>query len=203
MTSDGNAKHLGDLIRQRRKELKLTQADIQEKGGPSTATLRLIEGGRHTDFRPSTSGPLERILGWSVGSIDTVLAGGDPTPIQPPGPPRTEGMTKEPPRREPQKRFDDYRIAELPVIYPALSRDGKLRVARLGREIFDTEYRDWTIGQINELLEAAQEQGTPGETGEDQKTLADNPQPTTADWDVMQARVEAQARGDEGFEQQG
>lgn len=206
MTSDGNAKHLGDLIRERRKKLKLTQADVQERGGPSTATLRLIEGGRHTDFRPSTSAPLERILGWQTGSIDNVLAGKEPAlvedgpSIQPPTSRRTQSMTD-----ETRKDLDDYRIAELPIIYPVLSRDGKLRVARLGREIFDEEFSDWTIGQINELLEAAQEQGTPGEAGKDQKikVLTDNPQPTAADWDAMQARVEAQVRGDEGLEQQG
>lgn len=77
------AARLGRLVRQRRKGLKLTQAAVQEADGPSTATLRLIEGGKHTDFRPSTSEPLERILRWDRGSIDSILKGGDPTPIEP------------------------------------------------------------------------------------------------------------------------
>jgi hypothetical protein len=61
----------------------MTQADIQETGGPSTATLRLIEGGKHTEFRSSTSGPLEKALQWEPGSIDSILAGGNPTPLSP------------------------------------------------------------------------------------------------------------------------
>lgn len=81
MTSESPAQRLGRLVRERRKELKLTQADVQEAGGPSTATLRLIEGGKHTDFRSSTSGPLDKVLQWQPGSIDHVLAGGEPTPL--------------------------------------------------------------------------------------------------------------------------
>lgn len=79
MSTTDNAKRLGELVRQRRRELRLTQADVQERGGPSTATLRLIEGGRHTDFRQSTAGPLERALEWAPATIATILAGGDPT----------------------------------------------------------------------------------------------------------------------------
>lgn len=78
MTTDDAARRLGEAIRQRRKELKLTQLDVQKMGGPSTATLRLIEGGKHTDFRASTSRPLERALGWNPGSIDLILDGKEP-----------------------------------------------------------------------------------------------------------------------------
>lgn len=79
------ATRLGRLIRERRKSLNLTQADIQAAGGPSTATLRLIEGGKHTDFRSSTSQPLEKVLQWAPGSIDQILGGGEATPL-PDGP---------------------------------------------------------------------------------------------------------------------
>lgn len=78
MTEDA-ATRLGRLIRERRKSLNLTQADIQAAGGPSTATLRLIEGGKHTDFRPSTSQPLEKALHWAPGSIAAILAGDIPS----------------------------------------------------------------------------------------------------------------------------
>ncbi len=81
MTSESPAQRLGRLVRARRKELKLTQADVQKAGGPSTATLRLIEGGKHADIRPSTSGPLETALQWQLGSVDRVLAGDEPTPM--------------------------------------------------------------------------------------------------------------------------
>jgi hypothetical protein len=77
MAEDAAAR-LGRLVRARRKALKLTQADIQASGGPSTATLRLIENGKHTDFRTSTSQPLERALLWQPGSIASILRGGEP-----------------------------------------------------------------------------------------------------------------------------
>jgi transcriptional regulator with XRE-family HTH domain len=81
MTNETPAQRLGRLIRARRKALKLTQADVQTAGGPSTATLRLIENGKHTDFRASTSRPLEAALQWTPGSIDKILAGGRPIPV--------------------------------------------------------------------------------------------------------------------------
>ncbi|MFV8232390.1 hypothetical protein [Mycolicibacterium fortuitum] len=81
MTSETPAQRLGRLVRARRKSLKLTQAGIQARGGPSTATQRLIEGGKHTDFRGGTGSALESALQWATGSIDDTLAGGSPTPI--------------------------------------------------------------------------------------------------------------------------
>jgi transcriptional regulator with XRE-family HTH domain len=75
------ATRLGRLIRERRRALKMTQADVQAAGGPSTATLRLIEGGKHTDFRPGTIQPLETVLQWQPGSIAVILDGFDPIPV--------------------------------------------------------------------------------------------------------------------------
>lgn len=66
---------LGRRIRQRRSDLSLSQADVAAAGGPSTATLRLIEKGKHPRFRASTSESLERILGWRYGTIHATLSG--------------------------------------------------------------------------------------------------------------------------------
>lgn len=82
MTSETPAQRLGRYVRTRRRELKMTQADVQAADGPSTATLRLIEGGKHTDFRDGTGGALESAIKWAPGSIDATLAGGEPTPLQ-------------------------------------------------------------------------------------------------------------------------
>lgn len=82
MTSESDAQRLGRLVRARRKSLRLTQADVQNAGGPSTATLRLIEGGKHTDFRDGTGSALEEALQWKLGSIDNILAGGAPIPLE-------------------------------------------------------------------------------------------------------------------------
>lgn len=81
MTQETAAERLGRLIRTRRRALKLTQNDVQQADGPSPATLRLIETGKHTDFRDGTGSALEDAIFWERGSIDTTLAGGDPTPL--------------------------------------------------------------------------------------------------------------------------
>ncbi|MDO3401925.1 helix-turn-helix transcriptional regulator [Mycolicibacterium neoaurum] len=78
MENEDPAQRLGRFVRVRRKELKLTQADVQNADGPSPATLRLIEAGKHADLRRSTVEPLERILGWEPGSVQAVLDGGSP-----------------------------------------------------------------------------------------------------------------------------
>ena len=61
-------------------DLGLTQAEVQSAGGPSPATLYLIESGRRGSYRPQVLRRLERALGWRAGSIRRVLAGGRPEP---------------------------------------------------------------------------------------------------------------------------
>jgi transcriptional regulator with XRE-family HTH domain len=70
--------HLGQLVRERRTELGLTQAEIHSAGGPSAATLYLIETGRRGSYRPQVLRRLERALGWRAGSVRRVLEGGQP-----------------------------------------------------------------------------------------------------------------------------
>lgn len=70
---------LARIVVARRRDLHLTQEDVNDRGGPSTATLRQIEQGREVDYRRGTILPLEQILGWTPGSIQTVLRGGQPT----------------------------------------------------------------------------------------------------------------------------
>src|SRR6478609_5052547 len=70
---------LSDEVRKRRRELGLTQPDIQQRGGPGVATLRAIENNQPS--RPSLRmrRALEDALEWESGSVDAVLAGGPPT----------------------------------------------------------------------------------------------------------------------------
>ncbi|OZE04375.1 hypothetical protein CH249_25930 [Rhodococcus sp. 05-2255-3B1] len=51
---------------------------MQQLGGPSTATLRGIEGGKGGEYRAGTLEPLEKILRWQIGSISEILNGEDP-----------------------------------------------------------------------------------------------------------------------------
>lgn len=93
-TTGGRAyARLAQLVRARRKALRLTQELVNERGGPSTATLRLIEAGKPTDFRRGTTDQLEKALEWATGSVAAVLDGGDPVPSQGGAPtPRSESV---------------------------------------------------------------------------------------------------------------
>jgi hypothetical protein len=70
--------HLAQLIKERRLELGLTQAQVHSAGGPAPATLYLLENGCRTSFSPQILRRLERALGWRAGSIRRVLVGGRP-----------------------------------------------------------------------------------------------------------------------------
>ncbi len=72
--------HLGRVVRERRTELGLTQAEVHGGGGPSPATLYLIETGGRDTYRPQVLRRLERTLHWRAGSVRRVLAGGQPVP---------------------------------------------------------------------------------------------------------------------------
>ena len=58
---------LGSYVRERRPELGLTQEEIATRGGPSTATLRLIEGGKGP-FRAKSLRQLADALHWTPES---------------------------------------------------------------------------------------------------------------------------------------
>lgn len=51
--------------------------------GLSDQTWRNVEQGRKVSDR--TLALVERTLGWEPGSVDAILAGGDPIPAEPPG----------------------------------------------------------------------------------------------------------------------
>lgn len=69
---------LGRAVKARREELGMTQAELQDAGGPSTAKLREIENLRTSTLSTSKRRDLERVLGWETNSVDVVLAGGEP-----------------------------------------------------------------------------------------------------------------------------
>lgn len=69
---------LGRYIVQRRTELRMTQEDIRASGGPGTLTLRKLEAGKASNYRPMVIAHLEAALGWANGSADRILNGGEP-----------------------------------------------------------------------------------------------------------------------------
>ncbi|MFC5789695.1 hypothetical protein ACFPPE_07480 [Agromyces tardus] len=74
---------LGRYVRDRREVLNLTQADVQDFGGPSPALLRGLENNRVLKLGPNKRRDLERALLWEPSSFDRVLAGGEPIPSVP------------------------------------------------------------------------------------------------------------------------
>lgn len=77
-TSNEDWSRLGAVIARRIDDLRLTRSDVQERGGPSPATVRAIINGRSRTLSVSKRRDLERALNWLPGSVDDVLAGGDP-----------------------------------------------------------------------------------------------------------------------------
>ena len=77
----GDLQRLGRYVSDRVAELGLTQEQVQELGGPSPATLRLIMSGGRKSLQPSSVGGLERALQWASGSVRAILAEGEPTPL--------------------------------------------------------------------------------------------------------------------------
>lgn len=84
--TDSDWSRLGDYVKQRREELRLTQAQVQERGGPSPALVRAIENKRADTLSVSKRRDLERALNWSEESVDLILRGGRPFPASVPLP---------------------------------------------------------------------------------------------------------------------
>lgn len=80
-TDQGAWERLASHILERRKALKVTQQDVRAAGGPSTATMRLLEGAHQDNYQPRILAQLERGLRWEPGSVRAILAGGEPTVI--------------------------------------------------------------------------------------------------------------------------
>ena len=80
MPESPNRQRLAVLMEQRRKDLRLRWQDVAERSGLSLKTLHSV---RSSDKRVAelTKTGIEDGLRWEHGSIDLVLAGGDPVPL--------------------------------------------------------------------------------------------------------------------------
>ena len=81
-------RYFGECVRARRIELGLTQEDVRARGGPSTATMNLIETWQKQSYSTHTFTVLERALEWEPGSYRRCLRHLAPVPLNPtrPGP---------------------------------------------------------------------------------------------------------------------
>jgi RNA polymerase sigma-70 factor (ECF subfamily) len=64
---------LARAVLARRADLGMSQEDVAAAGGPSVATLRLIEGARQSSYRSLTLGALDRALLWRPGHALRIL----------------------------------------------------------------------------------------------------------------------------------
>lgn len=73
---------LGEHVKTSRAVLSYSITQLSAVAGLSTSTLDSIENGRKTSYDPTTLAALERALGWRTGSVDRVLRGLDPLPVE-------------------------------------------------------------------------------------------------------------------------
>lgn len=70
-------------VRERRKELGLTQAHVAARGGVSEKFVRRIENSEVGSLRAANTLALEKALQWGPGSVQAILAGEAPTIVAP------------------------------------------------------------------------------------------------------------------------
>jgi transcriptional regulator with XRE-family HTH domain len=78
MTDQEGWERLGRAVKARRERLGLTQEEVASRGGPSTATLRNIEGAQGTGYRARTLYQLDEALGWTRGCAVAIAEGEAP-----------------------------------------------------------------------------------------------------------------------------
>lgn len=79
---DRGRQRVADAIRARRTELGLTQPDVTTRGGPSKALLHQIESAHPKGYDDYTIRRLEQALDWEPGSIQDIVDGREPTPVE-------------------------------------------------------------------------------------------------------------------------
>lgn len=79
MEREDRTQHLADLMERRRLALHLKWDEVAGAAGITAAFLRKIRSG--VGARPLTIAKVEAALNWAPGSIDAILAGGDPVDL--------------------------------------------------------------------------------------------------------------------------
>lgn len=77
----------GEVVSARRRQIGADVAELARQAQVDVKTIRSLEAGERMP-RDSTKAKIERALNWSPGSIDAILAGGDPV-VADEGPPMT------------------------------------------------------------------------------------------------------------------
>lgn len=139
---------LARYVRERRDELGLTQEEIATRGGPSTATLRLIETGTQDSYRAKSLRQLAEALRWTPESPRAILAGREPEEVQESGRERPATETT-PPEPEPGESADHADASAIGILTESLlpSVRAAVRRARMrdpdakGADIFEDRHQ--------------------------------------------------------------
>lgn len=157
---------LGRYVRERRTELGLTQEEIATRGGPSTATLRLIEGGEQTAFRAKSLRQLADALHWTRESPRAILQGREPAEAADPIPVTRESWPAEPEPATETEPPEPIPLAVADAISTLIAAvtpmiDTEIRRARVrlqrqdvtGREVFTNEHEQaiWDLRKLPEF----------------------------------------------------
>ncbi|MDQ1247902.1 MAG: hypothetical protein QG597_2274 [Actinomycetota bacterium] len=110
---------LGAWVRERRRELGLTQEAVAARGPLSPKTVRTVESGKATGLRNPTRVGLERALEWPAGSVrEAVEQGRRPEPVA--------DKPKSPSRKAPGDQGPETETAAVPVSAPQQMASGNL-----------------------------------------------------------------------------
>lgn len=79
---DERWQRVGVAVRDRMRELGLNQKDVTAASGISAETIRPIRQGRPGNYSAKTKSRVAMALSWRPDSIDRILDGDDPVPVE-------------------------------------------------------------------------------------------------------------------------
>jgi transcriptional regulator with XRE-family HTH domain len=71
-------KRLGEYVQRRRIALDWGRDELAARAHMSLRTVASVERGQNPRMRDTTQYAIEHVLGWAPGSVEAILAGGDP-----------------------------------------------------------------------------------------------------------------------------
>lgn len=86
-------KRLGRAIAEARKARGWSQQELADACSVGRSTIQAAEGGRAYTRMPASLSVVEQVLGWPKGTVEGILAGGDPPPPQSSRSPKPEETT--------------------------------------------------------------------------------------------------------------
>lgn len=73
----GDFKRVAEHVNRRLNELGWLQKDLEQQSGVSVATIRALQTGERTNYRPDVLAKVSRALGWPSDTLHRISRGGD------------------------------------------------------------------------------------------------------------------------------